>query len=150
MVGVFCFFFKQKTAYEMRISDWSSDVCSSDLRAPGGVAHYMGGAVEGTGRLRQGVGAAIVAILGHVEKADRQQQRHGHQQEYDQAAPRPTRQGSRLAGFVLTTLVHSPRSEEHKSELQSLMRISSAVFCLKKKKHKHENQRQKTKTTAKR
>src|SRR3546814_10627863 len=29
----FIFFFKQKTAYEMRISDWSSDVCSSDLRA---------------------------------------------------------------------------------------------------------------------
>src|SRR3546814_4243114 len=28
------FFFKQKTAYEMRISDWSSDVCSSDLRKP--------------------------------------------------------------------------------------------------------------------
>src|SRR3546814_3382137 len=34
---MFCFFFfKQKTAYEMRISDWSSDVCSSDLRAAGG------------------------------------------------------------------------------------------------------------------
>src|SRR3546814_4210370 len=31
MCGVFFFFFKQKTAYEMRISDWSSDVCSSDL-----------------------------------------------------------------------------------------------------------------------
>src|SRR3546814_2238304 len=31
MSVVFCFFFKQKTAYEMRISDWSSDVCSSDL-----------------------------------------------------------------------------------------------------------------------
>src|SRR3546814_6105972 len=30
-VGEFIFFFKQKTAYEMRISDWSSDVCSSDL-----------------------------------------------------------------------------------------------------------------------
>src|SRR3546814_7435155 len=31
----FCFcFFKQKTAYEMRISDWSSDVCSSDLQHP--------------------------------------------------------------------------------------------------------------------
>src|SRR3546814_1528246 len=30
----FLFFFKQKTAYEMRISDWSSDVCSSDLREP--------------------------------------------------------------------------------------------------------------------
>src|SRR3546814_1609903 len=32
------FFFKQKTAYEMRISDWSSDVCSSDLRPRRGVA----------------------------------------------------------------------------------------------------------------
>src|SRR3546814_8768177 len=31
-VYCFFFFFKQKTAYEMRISDWSSDVCSSDLR----------------------------------------------------------------------------------------------------------------------
>src|SRR3546814_4523095 len=31
MVGGYVFFFKQKTAYEMRISDWSSDVCSSDL-----------------------------------------------------------------------------------------------------------------------
>src|SRR3546814_6928672 len=30
-ISVFFFFFKQKTAYEMRISDWSSDVCSSDL-----------------------------------------------------------------------------------------------------------------------
>src|SRR3546814_6523421 len=32
---VLFFFFKQKTAYEMRISDWSSDVCSSDLREAG-------------------------------------------------------------------------------------------------------------------
>src|SRR3546814_9187225 len=31
VVVSFCFFFKQKTAYEMRISDWSSDMCSSDL-----------------------------------------------------------------------------------------------------------------------
>src|SRR3546814_10885951 len=40
-----CFFlFKQKTAYEMRISDWSSDVCSSDLMlALGGVRHLTGG-----------------------------------------------------------------------------------------------------------
>src|SRR3546814_16002297 len=33
LLSGFFFFFKQKTAYEMRISDWSSDVCSSDLRA---------------------------------------------------------------------------------------------------------------------
>src|SRR3546814_9947435 len=35
------FFFKQKTAYEMRISDWSSDVCSSDLVAPGGLLSVL-------------------------------------------------------------------------------------------------------------
>src|SRR3546814_10783699 len=34
------FFFKQKTAYEMRISDWSSDVCSSDLRVAVGRQHF--------------------------------------------------------------------------------------------------------------
>src|SRR3546814_1975082 len=39
MSGFICFFFfKQKTAYEMRISDWSSDVCSSDLEVGGAVA----------------------------------------------------------------------------------------------------------------
>src|SRR3546814_7908760 len=38
-VGIDCFFFKQKTAYEMRISDWSSDVCSSDLT--GASMHYI-------------------------------------------------------------------------------------------------------------
>src|SRR3546814_5221164 len=37
-MGFGCFFFKQKTAYEMRISDWSSDVCSSDLA----VARWLG------------------------------------------------------------------------------------------------------------
>src|SRR3546814_2604252 len=40
----FCFFFKQKTAYEMRISDWSSDVCSSDLQ--------IFGAFDGDGAFR--------------------------------------------------------------------------------------------------
>src|SRR3546814_4904712 len=34
LIFLFFFFFKQKTAYEMRISDWSSDVCSSDLGEP--------------------------------------------------------------------------------------------------------------------
>src|SRR3546814_7077367 len=42
-VYVYFFFFKQKTAYEMRISDWSSDVCSSDLPA-GAQRHDRGGA----------------------------------------------------------------------------------------------------------
>src|SRR3546814_4874208 len=39
---MFLFFFKQKTAYEMRISDWSSDVCSSDLIGEDGKAKYYG------------------------------------------------------------------------------------------------------------
>src|SRR3546814_4500875 len=44
------FFFKQKTAYEMRISDWSSDVCSSDLdRCPAPHDRAIDGGVEGAG-----------------------------------------------------------------------------------------------------
>src|SRR3546814_6034352 len=64
------FFFKQKTAYEMRISDWSSDVCSSDLEA-GGTAAVGGDAFEhldtllerpdlGLQRLGLGVGSGRV------------------------------------------------------------------------------------------
>src|SRR3546814_4134645 len=57
MIVVVCFFFfKQKTAYEMRISDWSSDVCSSDLRpeAPGrrGAAPHAAPAPLAAGRRR--------------------------------------------------------------------------------------------------
>src|SRR3546814_3015294 len=40
-----CFFFKQKTAYEMRISDWSSDVCSSDLMSGEGLVYIASHAV---------------------------------------------------------------------------------------------------------
>src|SRR3546814_10495004 len=50
---VFFFFFKQKTAYEMRISDWSSDVCSSDLAAAkdsGNQAQYKGRIQTNKGR----------------------------------------------------------------------------------------------------
>src|SRR3546814_9397199 len=46
----FFFFFKQKTAYEMRISDWSSDVCSSDLASAarrGGRRRVVGGRAHG-------------------------------------------------------------------------------------------------------
>src|SRR3546814_4797220 len=58
---IFCcfFFFKQKTAYEMRISDWSSDVCSSDL-----VAQLVGVVAIG----RRGTGAGVA---GHAEALHR-------------------------------------------------------------------------------
>src|SRR3546814_9720175 len=50
-MSLFCFF-KQKTAYEMRISDWSSDVCSSDLRGflPGARGHRPRTLAPGEGR----------------------------------------------------------------------------------------------------
>src|SRR3546814_5022556 len=51
------FFFKQKTAYEMRISDWSSDVCSSDLHGGGAVALDDGG--QGAHQ----VGAAVYVVV---------------------------------------------------------------------------------------
>src|SRR3546814_1067112 len=42
---MFFVFFKQKTAFEMRISDWSSDVCSSDLTSVASIAHQVHGAI---------------------------------------------------------------------------------------------------------
>src|SRR3546814_4464340 len=55
IIFLFFFFFKQKTAYEMRISDWSSDVCSSDLRRQPVGAASPGERTEA--RIRRGVGA---------------------------------------------------------------------------------------------
>src|SRR3546814_7617569 len=64
----FVFFFKQKTAYEMRISDWSSDVCSSDLAlpaAPGVEAGKADGAQRCDGQPENGNPQAVhVAALG--------------------------------------------------------------------------------------
>src|SRR3546814_1472481 len=97
----------------MRISDWSSDVCSSDL------------SYRRSGRLAVGADRAR-----HVRRSfrggvrDRQElHRHG-------AAPRFTRRAA------TPDIGRVDRSEEHTSELQSLMRISYAVFCLKKKLNK--------------
>src|SRR3546814_10342701 len=78
MSSFFFFFFKQKTAYEMRISDWSSDVCSSDLRPflRGGMGDGRAGAVPGVGGSRVGkrrgtrrrprLGGAGLALLGGI------------------------------------------------------------------------------------
>src|SRR3546814_2337261 len=98
---MFFFFFKQKTAYEMRISDWSSDVCSSDRR--------IGEFGHGCSPVRDVPITNSCPLLSRL----------------------PRRRGSRGRG--LRCDAGSGRSEEHTSELQSLMRISYAVFCLKKK-----------------
>src|SRR3546814_6226777 len=107
------FFFKQKTAYEMRISDWSSDVCSSDLR-------------EGHDLRRC-----------HAARRAQHHQRHLLFQAQGRSRRRLFRTHARHADGDARrgTAGADPRSEEHTSELQSLMRISYAVFCLKKKKN---------------
>src|SRR3546814_7570739 len=97
----------------MRISDWSSDVCSSDLFA------------TLTGAARVALGPELPAFFCNDDKL----------------AGVILRQGAAEGDPIWRLPLHKPygqgldRSEEHTSELQSLMRISYAVFCLKKKKH---------------
>src|SRR3546814_4259153 len=127
------FFFKQKTAYEMRISDWSSDVCSSDLTIPGNpsltarAGAYVGFTADDGATVRMRVGISFVS----VEKARANLHAENPSWDFDavRAAARPT------ASPFDTARVwpKGERSEEHTSELQSLMRTSYAVFFLNKK-----------------
>src|SRR3546814_9002121 len=111
---VFFFFFKQKTAYEMRISDWSSDVCSSDLTTP--PPHdNLHVSWASLGILVQ---ALSVYFFSAIMKS-------GHEWFPDFTGVYYALMLDRHA------LPFGHRSEEHTSELQSLMRISYAVFCLK-------------------
>src|SRR3546814_5461291 len=106
----------------MRISDWSSDVCSSDLtrfrispsdqppRSPGRTRHRE--------RLDPGPSQRVRAAYRDV---------------------RPLVRVSHVFRLAGGRQLHVLRSEEHTSELQSLMRISYAVFCLHKKKISYMN-----------
>src|SRR3546814_4437092 len=190
MYSMCLLFFKQKTAYEMRISDWSSDVCSSDLRARSGRAARpdargasepaRAGRAKRTGRKREcrtppGRRAACLRLRAEgalrtrrsawldgfrdggeavgraLRRADGCARPHGTGACQFHAGP--AHDGVRLyrgraagAGPRRNPLRNGPaseirrgRSEEHTSELQSLMRISYAVFCLKKKTIKSTN-----------
>src|SRR3546814_4617122 len=123
----------------MRISDWSSDVCSSDLTACqiAATAHDLGLAAwvripereyGVIGRVLDSGATGIIAPKIETEAEAR----------LLAAACRfpPVGQRSMIARIPQTGFVRSPvneRSEEHTSELQSLMLIAYAVFCLKKK-----------------
>src|SRR3546814_6565765 len=126
---LFFFFFKQKTAYEMRISDWSSDVCSSDLH----VADLFFAVAELVEHLLHSREAGILV--------------HGNSYRiwlsFSVVISIPSIDGMcLLIDFATATIAswtvfelrmrsgNARRSEEHTSELQSLMRISYAVFCL--------------------
>src|SRR3546814_9247493 len=98
----------------MRISDWSSDVCSSDLHPR-----------SGPGRSR----AAAPSPTSIGRSPARPMRKNYPWASTHYSSTRPARRTAR----------RSRRSEEHTSELQSLMRISYAVFCLKKKKTKLTN-----------
>src|SRR3546814_9997635 len=66
----FFFFFKQKTAYEMRISDWSSDVCSSDLRLAEDLVDAVAGGENARSRGAGGAaGGDDVALVVHLHRA---------------------------------------------------------------------------------
>src|SRR3546814_14636803 len=77
------FFFKQKTAYEMRISDWSSDVCSSDLVEAGIAAHLaVGGHVDHHHAQRPvaaGLQGEHAAVLDEAGEAAAERQQPGEQ-----------------------------------------------------------------------
>src|SRR3546814_10178820 len=106
----------------MRISDWSSDVCSSDLLGkPGALRPIVGGGHE-IGRY---VKAKREAAVPHC-CSDLPRRPASAAADVDH----PLAGG--IAGLGKKRL--ADRSEEHTSELQSLMRISYAVFCLKQKK----------------
>src|SRR3546814_9958192 len=105
----------------MRISDWSSDVCSSDLR------QFR----EATLR---SVAPAVrfVSSGGWTRTTNQEPWRHEGAWALG-CAPLVCRAGGSCRLFRVHPCLRNTRSEEHTSELQSLMRISYAVFCLKKK-----------------
>src|SRR3546814_7721302 len=124
----------------MRMSDWSSDVCSSDLdftgRAFGRIKTFnqeLRLSLD-TDRFRGLIGANY----DYANVDDRHQYRI-----FDASASTPFPDlppiSAAISQALQKTRTYAVRSEEHTSELQSLMRISYAVFCLKKKKTKTNN-----------
>src|SRR3546814_8703815 len=127
----------------MRISDWSSDVCSSDLDLA--IALVVAGEADAAGRRRDDL-ASGACDDGDAARA--------HPAFVHLAQPRDDSpdDGQAIGAAYRPHGLGDRRSEEHTSELQSLMRISYAVFCLKKKikkeKQTHDYQtRQKVVTT---
>src|SRR3546814_6429417 len=124
----------------MRISDWSSDVCSSDLSSGVQIADEL-----------QRAGKQVYLSVGAHDRPPRAYRNRdfcwwlGVLGEWDAEAVQPGKEhvtiavsGARGGHTVdFRKLAHEGRSEEHTSELQSLMRISYAVFCLKKNNNTH-------------
>src|SRR3546814_5223814 len=139
MIGsLLFFFFKQKTAYEMRISDWSSDVCSSDLVTLG-----IGGTLsqlDDPARnheipeifmiVADPVGASIVESLEHTGRPNLTGTYHRVPEAVNIETIRAYLPSFKRLGLPSNT--DEKRSEELPSELQSLMPHSYPVFRIKK------------------
>src|SRR3546814_3607426 len=127
------FFFKQKTAYEMRISDWSSDVCSSDLPSATHLAVSFLAISTSCGKSTSAHSSPSIDTV----PISRSMASISIARKYQRSTP----SGVRIIFSTWLRKIEGPsprkRSEEHTSELQSLMRLSSAVLCVKKKKSKH-------------
>src|SRR3546814_4670669 len=102
----------------MRISDWSSDVCSSDLPTLPLIYTMREGTPEQAALVRQAIQKGGIEDLESIREAVE--------------ASGSLDYTAKLARDYVARAIKC-RSEEHTSELQSLMRISYAVFCLKKK-----------------
>src|SRR3546814_9313531 len=135
------FFFKQKTAYEMRISDWSSDVCSSDLVDVQKIDRRCADMSPGFCIQRE---AAVAGAQGKSHIAAGKVDEVAVSAKFDRLdliiicdpRDRCERAAAEASGFDLgkaASQCAAERSAEHTSELKSLMRSSFAVFCLQKK-----------------
>src|SRR3546814_1957082 len=120
------FFFRQKTAYEMRISDWSSDVCSSDLAGNTGI----GLAVVGNAK-----GYRTIIVMPETQSREKMETLRALGAELVLVPAAPYSNPNHFVHTSRRIAEETPgalRSEEHTSELQSLMRHSYAGFCLRK------------------
>src|SRR3546814_2601395 len=119
----------------MRISDWSSDVCSSDLRfgpgRSGGVLAAVQRAAFGGAHHSKSEISFLPATPAMASRLPREHKAGASPALRRAREHQPPPSKLRRGGHPTTGW----RSEEHTSELQSLMRNSYAVFCLKKKYH---------------
>src|SRR3546814_10825196 len=120
----------------MRISDWSSDVCSSDLWVVAGVALLAAGLIACGGSDDGGSAEdSAMSSAGRGETTGNSIAPSGAQLSDGSAGGGDEKGGFPSSGAVAPESggAVDPRSEEHTAEIQSLIRISYASFCLKKK-----------------
>src|SRR3546814_8469976 len=127
----------------MRMSDWSSDVCSSDLELSDTKIRFTCGELILVSKLIDGAFPEYERVIPRDNDKVMEVDSKAFAAAVDRVATISTEK-SRAVKLALKPdgIELSARSEEHTSELQSLMRISYAVFCLKKKKKiiKHNQQ----------